>query len=90
MHATYDPAVDAAYIAFAPRLWLSGAGGRMVTTSVPGPGDSIDVIALDWLDGKLAGMEVLDASTLLPEALLAEAERILGAGRVRGVRGHAC
>ena len=33
-------------------------------------------VVLDWKDGKIVGLEVLDASALLHADLLAQAERI--------------
>jgi uncharacterized protein YuzE len=65
MKLSYDPEVDAAYI------YVREAESRLGTVkSVPvrdAPGD----IVLDFdTDGRLFGIEVLDASRLLPAELL--------------------
>jgi uncharacterized protein YuzE len=67
---TYDAAADAVYI------YLTGqplTPGR--TTIQAGTPSGIEgFIALDWKDGRLVGIEVLDASRRLHPDLLAEAE----------------
>jgi uncharacterized protein YuzE len=62
-----DADVDAAYI----YLCEIGAGG--VATTVPGePGSDALMVNLDFdRDGRLVGIEVMDASTKLPREFLA-------------------
>jgi uncharacterized protein YuzE len=67
---TYDPATDAA------RLHLAGQSlppGQTTTkaNSLPGP-DAF--ITLDWLDNHLVGIEIHDATRILPTDLLHQAE----------------
>jgi uncharacterized protein YuzE len=67
---TYDAAADAVYI------YLTGqplTPGR-TTIQAGTPSDIEGFIALDWKDGRLVGIEVLDASRRLHPDLLAEAE----------------
>jgi uncharacterized protein YuzE len=74
MRVTYDPAADAAYVDLAGPL----GDGEAATTihSIMTPGDRGEV-ALDFdADGRLVGIEVLNASAVLPAAVLAGAERI--------------
>ena len=70
MRITYDAAADAVYI------YLTGdplSPGR--TTIQAGNPPAIDgFIALDWKDGRLVGIEVLDASSRLHPDLLEEAK----------------
>ena len=72
MRITYDAAADAVYI------YLTGqqlAPGR--TTIPAGTPPTVDgFIALDWKDGRLVGMEILDASRRLHPDLLEQAEII--------------
>jgi uncharacterized protein YuzE len=67
---TYDPAADAVY------LHLTGQpltpGRTTIQASTP-PGAE-GFVALDWKDGRLVGIEILDASTQLHPNLLQEAE----------------
>jgi uncharacterized protein YuzE len=69
MHVTYDPEVDAAYV------YLRDPEAREGTvTSVPVQ-DAPGMIVLDFdVDGCLFGIEVLDASKLLPPELLGTAK----------------
>lgn len=68
---TYDPEVDAAYIA----LQRIGCGG-VKYTYVTEPGIDTGMINLDFDgDGRLIGIEVLSASTSLPPQLLTNAKR---------------
>lgn len=79
MRVTYDPAVDAAYIKLSgpgPLIDAIPDAGRMVTTDAAAPGGVGAMVMLDWLDGRLVGVEVIGASVALPDELLAEAERI--------------
>jgi uncharacterized protein YuzE len=63
----YDAEVDAAYI------YLSEIGAGDVATTVPGaPGSEALMVNLDFdRDGRLVGIEVMDASTKLPPEFLA-------------------
>lgn len=72
MRITYDPAANAAYV------YLTGDAltpGRTTiqASSPPGAGG---FVALDWKDGRLAGIEILDASARLLRDLLEQAEII--------------
>ena len=70
MRITYDPAADAVYI------YLTGdplTRGR-TTIQAPIPPGTEGFIALDWKDGRLVGIEILDASSRLHPDLLQEAE----------------
>ena len=65
LRMTYDDVADAAYICIDPDV---GAGGAVHTVPVDGGDDP-------WMvdsDGRIIGLEVLDASKRLPAALLAE------------------
>jgi len=67
---TYDPGADAVYI------HLTGIRlppGR-TTTQAPTPPGVEGFVALDWKDGRLVGIEILDASTRLHPDLLDQAE----------------
>lgn len=67
MRITYDGEVDAAYI------YLREIGAGDVATTVPGwPGTEAFMVNLDFdSDGRLLGIEVMDASTKLPPEFLA-------------------
>ena len=70
MRITYDPEDDAAYI------YLTGeplAPGRD-SISCDLPNGMRGWVVLDWKDGKIAGLEVLEASSLLHADLLAQAQ----------------
>jgi uncharacterized protein YuzE len=68
---TYDPDADAAYIHLTDEPLAPGRH------SIPcDPPDGMRAwVVMDWKDGKIAGLEVLDASALLHADLLAQAER---------------
>ena len=71
MRVTYDPEADAAYV------YLTGEDlmpGRNSVPCDPPEGEHAFVV-LDWKDGKIVGLEVLDASARLHADLLAEAVR---------------
>src|SRR6266699_2349641 len=74
---TYDADADAAYIYMTDRELMPGRD------SVPvNPPEGVQVmVILDWKDGKIAGLEVLDAAALLHPDLLAQAVR---PGHVQG------
>ena len=73
MRVTYDAAVDAAYI------YLRGAtkAGEVVKTYGCDTQEVNGMVNLDFdAEGRLLGIEVLDASRLLPREVIAKAERI--------------
>jgi uncharacterized protein YuzE len=64
---TYDRSVDAAYIYLVPEI----TSGQVVKTYACNPSEVGGQINLDFdSSGKLLGIEVLDASRKLSEALL--------------------
>jgi uncharacterized protein YuzE len=65
----YDPDADAAYI----HLTNVALDPGRDTIEVETPENSTGMVNMDWKDGKLVGIEILNASTLLPEDLLDEA-----------------
>jgi uncharacterized protein YuzE len=72
MKITYDKSTDAAYIYLKDRI----EGGAVAKTYCCDPLEVNGQIHLDFdKQGKLIGIEVLNASTLLPEALLSTANR---------------
>jgi uncharacterized protein YuzE len=69
LRVTYDEEVDAAYIYLVPEIEVGGAAR---TVPVDG-GEDPWMVNLDVdSDGRIIGIEVLDASRRLPLALLAE------------------
>ena len=69
MRVTYDPSVNAAYIAF--RHIEAGEAVENLVIERPGKGD----IVLDFNQaGVLLGVEIIGALDLAPAKLLAEAE----------------
>lgn len=65
MKIKYDPSVDAAYLYLVEKL-----DGHLTTVAISDP-DLPGSIHLDFgLDGRLAGIEFLAASAILPSALL--------------------
>lgn len=69
---TYDKNADAAYV------YLTGkelARGRD-TVQVPLPEGVSGMILIDFKDGKIVGVEILDAQATLHDDLLAQAVRI--------------
>jgi uncharacterized protein YuzE len=71
MRITYDPEVDAAYIYLTDEQLLPGRD----SVPVDPPEGMRAYIVLDWKDGKIVGLEVLDATSLLHSDLLAQAVR---------------
>ena len=72
MRVTYDASVDAAYIQLVDDI---GAGG-VANTYPCDPREVGGMINLDFDSaGRLVGVEVLDASKLLPPEILERAER---------------
>lgn len=67
MRGTYDPNVDAAYIYLADEI----REGQVAKTVPLDPGAIHGEINLDFdADGRLIGIEVIDASRLLPRELI--------------------
>jgi uncharacterized protein YuzE len=71
MRVTYDPEADAAYIYLTDEDLLPG---RDSVPCDPPEGEQAFVV-LDWREGKIVGLEVLDASARLHADLLAQAVR---------------
>jgi len=72
MRVTYDAKADAAYIYF---------GSDAVSVDQTVPVEMPDelrgtIVTLDWNNGRLVGLEVLDASALLPADLLDSAQKL--------------
>lgn len=64
MRITWDRTADAAYL-------------ELTSTELTPGRDTVDAggsVLLDWKDGRLVGVEILNASALLHPDLLAEAE----------------
>ena len=70
MRITYDPAADAVYIHLTDDPLTPGRA----TTQASTPPGTEGFVALDWKDGQLVGIEILDASSRLRPDLLDEAE----------------
>lgn len=71
MRVTYEPSVDAAYLQLVDEI---GAGG-IAKTYPCDPNEVAGMINLDFDSaGRLVGIEVLDASKLLPPGVLESAE----------------
>ena len=68
---THDPEADAAYV------YLTDAPLMPGRDSVPvDPPDGMQAfVVLDWKDGKIVGLEVLDAASLLRADLLGQTVR---------------
>jgi len=70
MNVRYDVRADAAYVSLIDEI---GAGG-VARTYLCDPQDIGGMINLDFdSKGRLVGVEILDASKLLPEELLSQA-----------------
>ena len=69
MRVTYDPEVDAAYIYLTNDQLAPGRDSMLLDP----PEGVVAMVVLDWKDGKIVGLEVLDASALLHADLLAQA-----------------
>jgi uncharacterized protein YuzE len=83
MRVSYDPESDAAYISFTLET-LSPSRDSMLCDT---PSGEPDWIVLDWNDGKIVGLEVLDASSLLHPDLLEGAVRTGSAAVLERVEG---
>ena len=72
MRITYDSQADAAYVYLTDTVLLPGRD------SVPvDPPDGVQaMVVVDWKEGRIVGLEILDASAVLHQDLLAAAERI--------------
>jgi uncharacterized protein YuzE len=77
MRVSYDPEADAAYIYLTDEDLMPGRDSIPCETP---PGQDAMVV-LDWKDGKIVGLEVLDASALLHADLLAQAGSGITAAR---------
>jgi uncharacterized protein YuzE len=67
---SYDFDADAVYI----HLSRQTADAHRATTQAATP-DGVDgFVALDWEDGRIVGIEILDASSRLTQDILDEAE----------------
>lgn len=71
MKITYDEFVDAAYISFREDS-APGRTAKSIHLTQELFGVHVDLDS----DGRMIGIEVLDASTLLPPKILADAERL--------------
>ena len=72
MRITYDRQANTAYLHLTSQPLPAG---QVTTRAQPPPG--LDAfIALDWHGNQLTGIEILDASTILPADLLDQAEII--------------
>jgi len=69
VRVTYDPEVDAAYIYLTNDQLAPGRDSMLLDP----PEGVVAMVVLDWKDGKIVGLEVLDASALLHADLLAQA-----------------
>lgn len=70
MQITYDPQADAAYFSFTETVLDPGRDS--IPLEVPRGVDAM--VIMDWKDGKIVGLEVLDAASLLHPDLLSLAE----------------
>ena len=71
---TYDPDADAVYVYLTDELLTPGR--ETVPCGTPGAEPGVEaIINLDFKDGRIVGLEVLDASQLLHADLLMEASR---------------
>ena len=71
MRVTYDPDADAAYIYLTDEQLMPGRD----SVPVDPPEGMQAMVVLDWKDGKIVGLEVLDAAALLHRDLLTQAVR---------------
>jgi uncharacterized protein YuzE len=71
MRVTYDPEADAAYIYLTDEQLMPGRD----SVPIDPPEGMQAMVVLDWKDGKIVGLEVLDAAALLHPDLLRQAVR---------------
>ena len=71
MRVSYDPEADAAYIYLTEQQLMPGRD----SVPVDPPEGMQAMVVLDWKDGKIVGLEVLDAAALLHADLLRQAVR---------------
>ena len=71
MRITYDVVADAAYIYLTDEALMPGRD----SVPVDPPEGMQAFVVMDWKDGKIVGLEVLDATALLHPDLLASALR---------------
>ena len=71
MRVTYDPTVNAAYI------YLTDEALMPDRDSIPCelPDGMGGIVVMDWKEGRIVGLEVLDASSLLHSDLLSMAPK---------------
>lgn len=69
MGVTYDPSVDAAYVYLTDDPLIPGRD----TVPCDAPGGIQAMVLMDWKDGRIVGLEVLDASKRLHADLIASA-----------------
>jgi uncharacterized protein YuzE len=72
VRVTYDAEADAAYIS----LTDNDITDIRQNLKCPTPRGAAGEVIMDWKDGRLVGVEVLGASDLLHDDLLAAAQRI--------------
>ena len=75
MHVTYDPSVKAAYISLTDEPLPTGRDSMPLDQVLTEHGE---MVVLDWKDGKIVGLEVLNATALLHDDLLGQAVRPAG------------
>lgn len=71
MRVTYDPAANAVYIYLTDDQLEPGRD----TITVASPRGVFGGVNIDWKDGKLVGVEILGALSVLHQDLLDQAER---------------
>jgi uncharacterized protein YuzE len=72
MRISYDPEANAAYIYFTEEPLMPGRDSMPLQDVLTERGG---MVVMDWKDGKIVGLEVLGASSLLHADLLAQAVR---------------
>ena len=70
MRISYDPQADAAYFSFTETVLDPGRDS--IPLEVPSGVDAL--VIMDWKNGKIVGLEVLDAASVLHPDLLALTE----------------
>jgi uncharacterized protein YuzE len=67
MRVTYDPEVDAAYVHLTDESLQPGR--QSITCELPAGAEGM--VVMDWKEGRFVGIEVLNASAVLPADLIA-------------------